>query len=60
MSSYWINFARIGNPNGKGLPVWTPFDKNSHTTIELGVNVEPTPLADPAKLSFWQAWLTKP
>ncbi len=22
MSSYWVNFARNGNPNGSGLPVW--------------------------------------
>jgi para-nitrobenzyl esterase len=22
MSSYWANFARNGNPNGSGLPVW--------------------------------------
>jgi para-nitrobenzyl esterase len=22
MSSYWTNFARTGNPNGNGLPVW--------------------------------------
>jgi para-nitrobenzyl esterase len=22
MSSYWVNFARSGNPNGSGLPMW--------------------------------------
>jgi para-nitrobenzyl esterase len=25
MSSYWTNFTKSGNPNGKGLPIWPVF-----------------------------------
>ena len=27
MSSYWVNFAATGNPNGKGLPEWPAFNE---------------------------------
>ena len=26
MASYWTNFAIAGDPNGKGLPAWAPYD----------------------------------
>ena len=25
MATYWTNFAKYGNPNGKGVPEWKPF-----------------------------------
>ncbi len=31
--SYWINFAKKGNPNGPGLPVWPAFDGKEQKTM---------------------------
>jgi len=36
MSSYWVNFARSGNPNGPGLPPWPAFTKAESKVQYLG------------------------
>lgn len=35
MSSYWVNFATSGNPNGKGLPDWKPYNDQSASVMEF-------------------------
>ncbi len=40
MSSYWVNFATAGDPNGKGLPSWTPYDAASEPYLDLGDAVQ--------------------
>ena len=43
MSSYWINFIRTGNPNGPGLPIWSPYGAKDAVVLELGEEVKPRP-----------------
>ena len=40
MSSYWVNFATSGDPNGKGLPSWTPYDTGTEPYLDLGDAVQ--------------------
>ena len=36
MSSYWVNFAKTGNPNGADLPKWKNYQKETGNIMELG------------------------
>ena len=55
MSSYWANFARTGNPNGSGLPTWTPYAANQISLQELGDSIKPL-VFDAAKNKAWLSW----
>ncbi|HEY4710372.1 MAG TPA: carboxylesterase family protein [Candidatus Acidoferrales bacterium] len=35
VSGAWVEFARSGNPNHKGLPTWEPFDTTTRQTMIL-------------------------
>ena len=39
MASYWVNFARNGDPNGSGLPRWPAFTAAMGETLVLGDHV---------------------
>jgi para-nitrobenzyl esterase len=43
ISSYWVNFAKTGNPNGSNLPQWKSYDKHSGNIMLLGDKVEIKP-----------------
>jgi len=35
-SSYWVNFATTGNPNGRGLPPWPAFANADSKVLYIG------------------------
>jgi len=52
MSSYWVNFAATGDPNGKGLPEWPAYREKSDIALELGNEVRLRPELHKAQLDF--------
>jgi para-nitrobenzyl esterase len=39
MNTYWVNFAINGNPNGKGLPEWIAYDRETEPYMDFGDEV---------------------
>ena len=35
MQTYWVNFAKTGDPNGPGLPIWPAFSASSQQVMYL-------------------------
>jgi para-nitrobenzyl esterase len=55
-SAYWINFARTGDPNGKGLPKWPLFkDLIAGPVMHLGPQPAVAESLSPTKLKLYQA-----
>lgn len=54
MHSYWVNFAKTGNPNGPGLPAWDSYDRERDNSMDL--NGEPKMIEGfrMAKLDAWE------
>ncbi len=46
MSTYWTNFAKTGDPNGVGLPVWPAYVAATETIMELDTT--------PTSISNWR------
>jgi para-nitrobenzyl esterase len=56
VSSMWVNFAKTGSPNGRGMPEWPAYDSKS----DMLMNFSDSPKAQPAPvkeaLDFIAGW----
>jgi para-nitrobenzyl esterase len=59
MSSYWVNFAATGDPNGSGLTPWPKFDTRSERVMHFGDKIEVGGVANKPGLEFFDAFYGK-
>jgi para-nitrobenzyl esterase len=63
MATYWTNFAKYGDPNGKAVPKWPPFsDRNPELMYFAGTpHIGPVPNEEGLKaLDAYFAWRRSP
>lgn len=59
LSSYWVNFARTGNPNGAGLPVWPSYQAKTDEVLQIGDTLAPVKTPHQAALDFLDRYFAR-
>ena len=58
MSSYWVNFAKTGDPNGPGLPPWPAFTESSQTVMHFDAESGARPAPNMTQIKAIDAYFT--
>jgi para-nitrobenzyl esterase len=55
MASYWANFTRTGDPNGKALPEWPAYKKEAkYPVMHLGAEIVAAPEVHRDRYEYWR------
>lgn len=49
MNTYWVNFAKTGDPNGNGLPQWPVYSSKKNEILDIQSDGKPVGKPDPRK-----------
>jgi para-nitrobenzyl esterase len=49
MNAYWTNFAKTGNPNGEGLPLWPEYNTQNEVILDIQPDAKIESKSDPRK-----------
>ena len=60
IQSYWLNFAKTGDPNGEGLPSWPAYETTSDQTMEIKVQSAPITNYRGTQLDTWDELMARP
>jgi para-nitrobenzyl esterase len=53
MSSYWVNFAARGDPNGASLPLWPTFDPQMPSVLRIDGDISAGPVPEAKEFALW-------
>ena len=56
ITSYWVNFAATGNPNGGGLTKWPAYSAKDDQALELGDQIAVRTEINKAGLDFFDGY----
>jgi para-nitrobenzyl esterase len=58
MTSYWANFAKKGDPNGEGLPLWPKYDPKAPRVLHFDETIKDAPDTTRARYEALDAFVS--
>lgn len=56
IASYWVNFAKTGDPNGEGLAKWPAYNASADQALEFGDTVSVRAQVNKAGMDFFDGY----